>query len=146
MNPRENALKKNRIIIVASFAACVVFLCVALCFLQSESTIIAFILFILGAGAGIFGVLEFKSRAQIKRIYCENCGEKFNYDRDVQWVKTGDEFGSDKAKASVDFSCRCSHCDHTQEFTESFVTAQYDKEKNVWRTTDLAPRIRKYFS
>ena len=97
--------------------------------------------------AGVMGL------AQIKRVHCKECGEKYDYDKDVAWECEGEETkdtsnasdSSAKTTAIVAFTCRCHKCGATKEFKTKFVTATYSGKSGVKRY-NLNNLCKKYFN
>ena len=82
---------------------------------------------------------------QTKNGHCKNCGEKYEYDRDVSWVEE-EEIRKEGAVVSVvRFTCHCDNCDDIREFTKKFTVASYNQQKNSWSYSNLENLCRKYF-
>ena len=92
-------------------------------------------------------------RANIRRVHCQQCGTKYNYDSDVEWVVEDETIkGStdtqgvrrETRKANVAFSCKCHRCGMIKNFNKKFVTGTYNSKEGL-KTYDLENECRKYF-
>ncbi len=156
--PRQKALKKNFIFglvvliigIVAAPAALVLFNIANSPDGTEVLSVLALVCIAL-AGGGIVGggyALFFESK-RIRRSYCENCGEKLDYETDVAWELRDEVISSTnetaKKEAIVEFETKCHKCGHEKNFTQKFVTGRVDKDGKVTHT-NLNKSCRKYFA
>lgn len=145
MNPREKALKTNRIASLVEIAIGAVLLGIVAIFGSKMSSILYLLVGFVGLVIFLTGVLwGTMIRSRVKKCYCKNCGEKYNYQNDVAWEVT-DEIASDKAITDVvEFTCSCSHCGDEFHFTRKFRVAYYDDKGNIHRH-DIHSLVNKFF-
>lgn len=96
-------------------------------------------------------------RQRIAKAYCPKCGMGYNYGSDVSWevdeteVDPGHGVSSSttsryiKAKANVEFTCRCHECGHEREYTRKFTTGEYDRETGKLQNYNLEKEIKRIF-
>lgn len=132
MNPREKALRTNRIISIIEIAIGAVLLGIVAIFGLKMSEVVVVLIGFVGVTLFIAGILwGTMIKAQVKRCYCKNCGEKYNYQNDISWEVT-DQIETDKDVTDVvDFTCVCAHCGEVLHFTKKFKIAFYDNKGNL---------------
>lgn len=155
--PREKALKKNILAGLISGIIGIIAAPVSLILIQmsneQDSQAFAFVglALIVVAVTGIVsgGMFLFYESKRIKRSYCENCGEKLDYESDVSWEVVDEVITSTQEtatkKARVEFETKCHNCGHEKTFSQKFTTGHVNKEGKVTHT-NLNKACRNYFS
>ena len=82
---------------------------------------------------------------QIKRNYCKNCGEKYDFKNDVGYEQEDVVELDKKVTATVAFECHCQNCGEIQEFRKKFTIATYNESKRTWSHQNLNNLCKKYF-
>lgn len=155
LNPREKALKRNKKQTLISLLVSVVLTIVSLFVFvmqpdnpNGDDMGMLILLLALGLPTLFFWVLTIGlptyERKRIKRSFCPNCGEKYNYQNDVSWEVSDVETNDKKQVARVEFECTCHECGHTTEFAEKFVTATIDENGKI-RNNNIQDQAKKYF-
>ena len=149
LNPREKALKKNLIESLVCFIIGLV-LAIVVLFVPLEEDlqiisliagIVAFVCFVI---AIMFLAID---RPKIKRNYCKNCGEKYDYESDVSWSKISEDNDGKKIVATVEFECECGNCGEEVSFIKKFTTAEVITSQNgntSVRHYNLKDLVKKY--
>ena len=94
---------------------------------------------------------------RVKRCHCRECGEKYNYNRDVEWEVTDIELkerntnpNSDKKQIvavrieHIDAECHCENCGAVSSFHHKFQTGvEYDNGSADVKNIETL--VRRYF-
>ncbi len=143
MTPRKKALRKNTIATIVWF---LIGLAVAIVgVMNADTTDWGGFVAAIGALLIIFALSSSaKTKKQIKRSYCPNCGAKYDYNDDVEYQVSEEIQKQASIEAVVEFECTCGNCGNTTEFTEKFTIASIDKNGNVVYK-NLGIEAKKYF-
>lgn len=84
-------------------------------------------------------------RSRAKKNYCKSCGEKYDYNRDVEWTEESEENTGRAIYSYVAVHCVCNNCGEERHFNRRFRTAFIDEKgnKHYYQLEDL---IRKAFT
>ena len=109
---------------------------------------------------GLFGLLcliaspgaYLFARKETNNIHCKKCGEKYDYNSDVEWEET--DFGvstitrhdetTAEAKSKVEFHCVCHNCGAEKTFRKKFTVGTANANGKV-STKSLESQVRNYF-
>ena len=141
VTPKDKALKSNKITFIVLEAIGVA--CLALGFIIGDLVMYAGILFgatFILCGPYVWGM----GKKCINNSFCPQCGSKYQYETDIAWEVASETDNGQKEKTTVEFSCTCRKCNHEAEFTKTFVTAYYDKQKG-WVHHNIQTLVKKYF-
>lgn len=149
LSPREKALKNNLIESLVCFIIGLVLAIVVLFApleedLQIISLIAGIVAFVFFITSIMFLVSE---RPKIKRNYCKNCGEKYDYESDVSWSEISEDNNGKKIVSTVEFECECGNCGEEVSFTKKFTTAEVITSQNgntSVRRYNLKDLVKKY--
>ena len=83
-------------------------------------------------------------RKRIRRSFCANCGEQYDYDNDVAWECSNVLTSGSKQKADVEIECSCSRCGSRRAFVKTFTTGEVDTLGRI-KEYNLYNLVRKYF-
>lgn len=83
-------------------------------------------------------------RIRISRIHCPHCGQKYDYDNDVEWHEADSTIYDKKSVSTIEFKCTCSECGKTTTFSKRFTTSSFDSNGNL-KHTSCDSNARKYF-
>lgn len=102
------------------------------------------IMFFIGIGIILlfFGLLSAKKHE--KRIHCNKCNTKYNYEDDVEWNVIEENIGDKSSYAKVEITCTCPKCGEVKTFRANFTTAQISSSGCV-RRYSLDSSIKNYF-
>lgn len=137
MTPLKKALKQNAIVTWIFVGIAVVLLVLYL--ILTNLWLMGGFLFVLLA---VFGGVH--DRKRIRRSYCPNCEEQYDYENDVSWECSNVVTTNTKQKADVEIQCLCRNCGHVTQFTKNFQTAELDTLGRV-KEYNLYNLVRKYF-
>lgn len=82
---------------------------------------------------------------RIRRVYCNQCGNAFDWQRDVSCQTQNQVQSAKKVTATVEFECRCHHCGAEKTFRKVFTIARYSEQDHSWRKENLSALCRRYF-
>ena len=143
MTPRKKALMKNTIATIVWFLIGVVVAVIGV--MNADMTDWGGFVAAIGALLIIFALSSGgQTKKRIKRSYCPECGEKYDYNDDVEYVVSEEIEKNTSIEAVVDFECTCGNCGNSTEFTEKFTIASIDKNGNVVYK-NLGTEAKKYF-
>ena len=138
LTPLEKAIKKEKKRIWTARLV-TLGLGIIFCFVAPEIAAFFLLAFLVYMLIGPFAIKE------LKRLFCENCGEKFDYENDVEWEVVEEISEGNSRTAVVEFTCTCGKCGDTKSFTKKFKVASYDSQKGTWRQQNLNTLCRKHF-
>ena len=97
------------------------------------------------------------SLKKVKRCFCPECGEKYDYDNDVEWEVSEIEIKekitnpkSDRKQLAgiriehVDVECHCANCGATNSFSHKFRTGEVYDDGQV-NVKNIQIIVKKYF-
>lgn len=83
-------------------------------------------------------------RKRIKRTYCPECGEKYDYDEDIEWEVEDVVTGEKREEATIEVECCCGNCENERSFRVKMTTAYFDANGNL-KENNLYNQMKKYF-
>ena len=125
---------------------------------------VVFLLFYPPFGSCIFGlaliiapVVTIGELARYKRLFCTNCGKKYDYESDISWEETDEEIKeydtvpspgakhiSAKRFSTVQFKCHCQNCNTYNTFSKKYQTGTAYDDGSV-KEKDIYAVVKKYF-
>ena len=94
---------------------------------------------------------------RVKRCFCPECGEKYDYNRDVEWEVSDIEIREKNANPNsdrkqivgirfehVDAECHCARCGATRSFSQKFRTGVVYDNGQV-KVDNIQVIVKKYF-
>ena len=148
--PREEVLSKNLRTIISSLIVGVVsgvgFVILMMLEMFAE---VGAILLLSGFVALITCLVCLGRRTRLKRIYCDLCGKKYNYEEEVEWevksyVTKSTGTNTAKKEANIKVQCTCGNCGKTQTFYKTVTIASVDSRGDI-RENGADDDIKFYF-
>lgn len=125
--------------------------------LFSVMAVIAFVITIVGFAVvspimgviGLFALLLVAASAidsyrDINLSYCKKCGEKYDYDCDVEWDTSDVKYVSRREETIVSINCTCHNCGVERSFRRKYITGTVDDKGNV-KIKPIEPQIKHSF-
>ena len=94
---------------------------------------------------------------RVKRCFCHECGERYDYNRDVEWDVTEVEIKEKSTNPNsnrrqvvgiriehVDVECSCENCGATASFSHKFRTGEEYDDGHA-KVQNIQTLVRKYF-
>lgn len=140
----KSAMRNN--LISTLIFLCIGVVCIVVAnLLKIESILIKYGLIIIGVtfvltAIGLFTMV----RSRAKKNYCKKCGEKYDYNRDIEWTQESEENTGKAIWAHIAFRCVCNNCGNERTFNRNFRTAYLDDKGNIHRN-NLEALIRNAF-
>ena len=135
--PREEVLSKNARTIISSLITCVGFAAgfAVLGMLEMFAEVGA-VLLIMSFVALITCLVCLGRRTRLKRIYCDLCGKKYNYEEEVEWdvksyVTKSTSSSSASKEANVKVDCTCGNCGKTKTFWKTVTVASVNSRGEI---------------
>ena len=150
--PREEALKKNSRVTWLSLIIGVLSIVVSFVLLNFDIQIeFAGVLLLGGFIEIIIFFVCLGRRTRLKRIHCDLCGKKYDYEKEVAWevlsyvTKTGTN-GNAKKEANVKVDCICGNCGTSKTFGRVVTVASINGQTGELREVESAdPELKFYF-
>ena len=149
MEELNKRLKKNKIFTIISAVILLGFIALtAIGFVSGEFLlgVVGFLGFCAFLGV-TYGFIYYKKL--IKRSYCPYCGTHYNYGTDISWEevqRSAKQMSKqEKVIATVEFSCQCTNCGETQDFSADFVIYEHNYESGKEKVYNIHDLAKKYF-
>ena len=131
MSPRQKALRKNLILLLSGTGVGVILAILGLILPGAVGSIILIIGLLCIFTFLVYAFLEIP---RIKRNFCTECGEKYDYDEDVSWEMTDEDVTDKRVLDTVEFTCTCGNCGAERHFYKTFCVASVDDKGKVHRS------------
>ena len=135
--------RKKEIInlIIAFFIMGSISLVVAIVGFAVVSPIMGLIGLIILLGVPVATFYEYRN---VNLSYCRKCGEKYDYDCDVEWNVVDVKCEEKKEETIVSISCTCHNCGVERSFERKYITATIDDKGNE-KIKPIEPQIKRCF-